>query len=69
VSIGEVRRSALFPSALANDQGNIIVLFMGAELLNLLDNRRNQRLWRPVAVRLERFDQALFAEFFIHIVE
>jgi len=60
---------ALISSALANDQSDVIVLFMRAELFNSIDNRRYHRLWRQFSVRFERFDQAPFAELFPCLVE
>ena len=61
--------AALISSALANDQSDVIVLFMRAELFNSIDNRRYHRLWRQFSVRFERFDQTPFAELFPCLVE
>lgn len=36
--------SALILSALGDDQSDVVVLFMGAELMNVVNNRREQGL-------------------------
>ena len=69
MSVGEVRLSALISSALANNQSDIVLLFMRTELFDVLDNRCYQRLWRQFSMPFERFDQAVFAEIFPCIVE
>jgi hypothetical protein len=59
----------LISCALADDKSNIVVLFVRTEPLDLLDYRRYHRLGSQLSVRFQRFDQALFAEFFTYLVE
>ena len=63
------KNGLLISSALADDQSDIVVLFVRTELSDLLDYCRYHCLWRQLSVRFQRFDQTLFAEFFTHIVE
>src|SRR5262249_27282645 len=52
----------LWAFALGDYQSDIIVLFTSAELLNIMNNRRQQGLRREVARSPQGFDQALFSE-------
>src|SRR6267143_7085532 len=56
---------ALVSSMLGNDQRDVVVLFLRAELLNLSNNRVHQALRRNLAIPPQRFNQAPFAEFLI----
>ena len=47
---------------LRNDQRDVVVLFLGAELLNLGNNRVHRALRRKPAIPPQRFDEALLSE-------
>jgi hypothetical protein len=57
-SVHRMFQKRLFSPALANDQSDIVVLFTGAELFDLIDNRHHHRLlrlasmWWPFAFAL-----------------
>lgn len=57
------------PSALGNNHGDVVVLFLRAELPNPIDNRRNRGLRRQFSAPPKRFEQARFSEFLSGIVE
>src|SRR6267378_7262470 len=52
-------------SMFGNDQRDVVVLFLRAELLNLSNNRVHQALRRKPAIPPQRFNQAPFAEFLL----
>src|SRR5258708_36097911 len=56
---------ALISSMPGNDQRDVVVLFLRAELLNLSNNRVHQALRRRPAIPPQRFDEAPFSEFLI----
>src|SRR5882762_3053384 len=56
---------ALISSMLGNDQRDVVVLFLRAELLNLSNNRVHRALRRKPAIAPQRFNQAPFAEFLL----
>src|SRR6267143_5112836 len=59
---------ALICSMLGNDQRDVVVLFLRAELLNLSNNRVHQALRRRPAIPPQRFDEAPFSEFLFRSV-
>ena len=54
--------------ALCDDQGDVVVLFVGGEGADVSDYGSEQGLGRMMAVAAEGFDQAIFAEFFVGVV-
>ena len=48
-----------------DDEGDVVVLLVGAEALDFGDDRLQQALRRLPAMALQGFDQALFAELFV----
>ena len=55
--------------AFGDDQRDIVVLFPSAELLNIMNNRRQQGLRGEVPMSPQRLDQALFSEFLFSITK
>src|SRR5436190_17624780 len=62
-------RSGLASFALGDDQGDIVVLLMGAPPANLVDNRRDHGLWGQGSMPLQGFDEALFSPLLVRVVE
>jgi hypothetical protein len=52
-----------------HNQRNVVLLFIRAELPNLIDNRRDHGLWGQFPMPVQRFDQARFSELLTRIVE
>src|ERR1700674_564257 len=65
ISTRKTSEPALISSMLGDDQRDVVVLFLRAELLNLGNNRVHQALRRKPAIPPQRINQAPFAEFLI----
>ena len=48
-----------------DDEGDVVVLFVGAEALDFVHDRGEGSLRRGFAMALQSFDEALFAELFV----
>ena len=48
-----------------DDEGDVVVLFVGAEALDFVDDGSEGSLRRGFAMALQSFDEALFAELFV----
>jgi hypothetical protein len=60
---------SLLRLASGDDKSNVIVLFMGTELPNVSNNRRQQVFRAQLAVPAQRLHQALFAELLSCVIE
>ena len=61
--------SRIIRSAFCDDEGDVVVLLVGAEALDLADGGgEDLRRWK-VSGALERGDEAVFAELFLRFVE
>ena len=52
----ELSGRAYIFSTLSYDQCDVVLLFVRIKLANLIDDRRNQSLWRQSAMSPNRFD-------------
>jgi hypothetical protein len=48
-----------------NDEGDVVVLFVGAEALDFVDDGSEGSLRTRLAIALECFNEALFAKLFV----
>ena len=55
--------------ASGDDEGDVVVLLVRAEELDLVDGGGEDLGWWKVGVALERGDEAVFAELFFGLVE
>jgi hypothetical protein len=55
--------------AFCDDEGDVVVLLVGAELPDLVDDGSEQGMGRESGVSLESADEAVFAELFLDLVE
>ena len=60
---------ALVSGASRDDEGDVVVLLVGAEELDLVDDGGEDGLRRESGASLERGDEAVFAELFLGLVE
>src|SRR5258705_11053835 len=63
ISTRKTSKPALISSMLGNNQRDVVVLLLRAELLNLSNNRIHQPLGRKPAISLQRFNEAPSTEF------
>jgi hypothetical protein len=67
--MSQAEARALHGGALGDDEGDIVVLFVGAEEPDFVDDGCEQGLRREGAVAAQGSDQAIFSKFFAGIVE
>ena len=51
------------PSALCNDQRDVVVLLVRAELFDFIQDRGQQFMWRELVISQQAFNKSLFSEF------
>ena len=61
--------SRIIRSAFCDDEGDVVVLLVGAEALDLADGGGEDLRWWEMRVALELGDEAVFAELLFRFVE
>src|SRR5438034_11788707 len=59
------KKPGLAGSVFGEDEGDVVVLLVGAEALDFVDDCSQRGLRTDIAVALQGFDETLFAELFL----